>query len=72
MSLFFSWWYGFKLWFGIVIWCSFFILRHSWMAVWMIAAVSFLVTRSFNRDEGAGVWGRIRATNKTSFLNQEE
>jgi hypothetical protein len=25
-------------------------------------------TSPFNRNEGAGAWGRIRATNKTSFL----
>jgi hypothetical protein len=34
----------------------------------MIASVSFLTTRSGNCDEGAGVWGRIRDPNKTSFF----
>jgi hypothetical protein len=39
------------------------ILRHGRLTVYLKAIVSFKVTRLSGRDEGAGVWGRIRATN---------
>ena len=36
----------------------------------LYVAVSLIKTSSFSRDEGAGVWGRIRATNQKSFFKK--